>query len=139
MILIRCSPLHFLIPAIVAFHCGKADPTVLRSHTRPAIAVPLCSVVDNPSRYDGKRVTVRGCITTDGREYVALSDLERPCRNGGIVPIDAPALRSAQKFHAEVDKKVCGTFTGTFRASTALYDRVLEIEETANLKTSALK
>ena len=102
------------------------------------MVVPLCTVVENPTLYDGRRVTMSGCVTTDGREYTVLSDIEEPCTRGGIVPIDAPALRREQQFDAEPGKKVCGTFTGTFRASNALYERVLEVEETSDLITSAL-
>lgn len=55
-----------------------------------------------------------------------------------IVPVEAPSLRRDQQFDPEVGKKVCGTFTGTFRASNALYQRVLEVEETSGLTTTAL-
>jgi hypothetical protein len=57
---------------------------------------------------------------------------------GGILPVDAPTLRPEQQFDAEPGKKVCGTLTGTFRASNALYQRVLEVEETSGLTTTLL-
>lgn len=133
-----------LLLAIATLHCAKpvdtsVAPQPRESRSGASAVVPLCAVVANPSAYDGKRVTVTGCVTTDGREYVALSDLKKPCREGGIVPIDAPTLRAEHQFEAEAGKKVCGMFTGTFRASTVLYNRVLEVEETSNLQTSALK
>jgi hypothetical protein len=53
------------------------------------------------------------------------------------VPVDAPTFRAAEQYEPEAGKKVCGTFTGTFRASTELYKRVLEVEATSNLQTSA--
>lgn len=74
----------------------------------------------------------------DGRWVMVLSDIAKPCSGGGIVPVDALALRREQQFDAEPGKKVCGTFTGTFRASNALYERVLEVEETSGLISSAL-
>lgn len=127
---------------LAGLRCGKpVNPAVPRDATNQAAAsavVPLCSVVQNPTLYDGRRVTISGCVTTDGREYVVLSDIAKPCSGGGIVPVDAPALRREQQFDAESGKKVCGTFTGTFRASNALYERVLEVEETSGLITSAL-
>jgi hypothetical protein len=101
--------------------------------------VPLCSLVAHPATYDGKRVTVAGCVTTDGREYVVLSNLENPCPDGGVVPIDAATLESADQYEAAPGRKVCGTFTGTFRASTALYNRVLEVEDTSGLVASVLE
>src|SRR5438552_18569567 len=125
-----------ILCGIAGLHCAKGISTPATSQTKSALNVPLCAIVADPTQYDGKRVTVRGCITTDGREYAVLSYLQKPSSNGGIVPIDAPTLRTAQKFHAGPDKKICGTFTGTFRASTTLYDRVLEVEKTSNLQTS---
>lgn len=144
MIISRSSGWSVLLLAIATLYCTKplqksAAPQSRSSRSQVAVDVPLCVVVANPSAYDGKRVTVAGCVTTDGREYVALSDLEKPCREGGIVPIDAPTLRAEHQFEAEAGKKVCGTFTGTFRASTVLYNRVLEVEETSNLQTRALE
>jgi hypothetical protein len=94
--------------------------------------------VVNPRQYDGKRVSVTGCVTTDGGEYVVLSDVDHPCSDGGIVPTYGPGLKEEQQFHPAVGKMVCGTFTGTFRASTALYERVLEVEETADLHAISL-
>jgi hypothetical protein len=142
MIVSRWSGWSILVLAIAILHCAKplhtsAAPQSRGNRSEVSVVVPLCVVVANPDAYDGKRVTLTGCVTTDGREYVALSDLEKPCREGGIVPIDAPTLRAEHQFEAEAGKKVCGTFTGTFRASTALYNRVLEVEETSNLQTSA--
>lgn len=117
---------------VAAMSCTKPVPTNV-SH---ALTVPLCTIVEKAADYDGKRVTVYGCVTTDGHEYVVLSDHDRPCPNGGLVPIEAPALRPEQRYEPEPGKKVCGTFIGTFRASTTLYKRVLEVEETSGLTTS---
>ena len=143
MIISRASRWAVLLLAIAIWHCAKplettAGPESRSSRLEASVVVPLCTVVANPSAYDGKRVTMTGCLTTDGREYVALSDLEKPCLEGGIVPIEAPTLRAEHQSDLEAGKKVCGTFTGTFRASTVLYNRVLEVEETSNLETSAL-
>ncbi|HEX8151948.1 MAG TPA: hypothetical protein VF698_02430 [Thermoanaerobaculia bacterium] len=144
MIVGRSSAWSVLLLAIATLHCAKPLPTSAApqagtSRSEASVVVPLCVVVANPGAYDGKRVTVTGCVTTDGREHVALSDFEKPCREGGIVPVDVPTLGAEHQFEAEAGKKVCGTFTGTFRASTVLYDHVLEVEETSNLRTSALQ
>jgi hypothetical protein len=127
---------------LAAVHCANPVNTAVPKNsgngaTAP-IVVSICTVVENPGRYDGKRVTVSGCVTTDGREYEVLSNLAKPCSRGGIVPVFARGLRREQRFDAEPDKKVCGTFTGIFRASNGLYDRVLEIEQTSDLEKTAL-
>ena len=110
----------------------------LKTGADGALVVPLCAIVENAALYDGKRVAVNGCVTTDGNEHVVLSNHDNPCPNGGLVPIDALTLRPEERYEAERGKKVCGTFTGTFRASTTLYKRVLEVEETSNLTTTTL-
>lgn len=132
-----------IILSIAATRCANPfnttrAPQQMSSKSHAPIVVTLCAVVENPAQYDGKRVTLSGCVTTDGLEYVVLSDLKKPCPRGGIVPVNAPALRREQQFDAEAGKKVCGTFTGTFRASNALYQRVLEVEETSGLTTTPL-
>jgi hypothetical protein len=129
---------------VAALHCARSAKTVRAEQStsgksETAQAVPLCSLVSHPATYDGKRVTVAGCVTTDGSEYVVLSNLESPCPEGGVVPLDDPKLSSAEAYEAVPGKKVCGAFTGTFRASTALYNRVLEVEGTSGLRTSALE
>lgn len=135
-------PAHTVLLMLSALSCADRDSTAVQSarngEAEPVTVVRLCAVVEDPARYDGKRVSMIGCVTTDGREYVVLSDLGYPCARGGIVPIDAPTLRREQQFDAHPGKKVCGTFVGTFRASNGLYERVLEVEETSNLATSAL-
>jgi hypothetical protein len=143
MIMSRPWTLPLLLLLIAHLHCAKdsttAQPRSTEDGSKAALHVPLCTLVANPSGYDGKRVAVEGCVTTDGREYIALSDLTNPCDHGGMVPVDAPTLRAEHRFEAEPGKKVCGTFVGTFRVSTLFYDRVLEVEETSNLRTSALE
>lgn len=126
---------------MIAARCAEpidtADaPQRTTSASDAAIVVPLCAVVENPAQYDGKRVTITGCITTDGYHYVVLKNLEHPCSGGGIVPVHALALPPEQRFEPGADKKVCGTFTGTFLASNPLYKRVLEVEKTSGLKES---
>lgn len=111
-----------------------------------AWAVPMkttvCAIVTSPAQFYDKRVTVEGCITTDGIEHTVLYDKE--CPYSGIGPGESVKLRPEQRFFPEVDKEVCGTFTGEFRATTGIAGitidtNVLEIDETANLKTSARK
>ena len=120
---------------LVAVHCANPFKGAVQKkpsdETDASIAVSLCAVVENPAVYDGKRVTMTGCVTTDGFEHVVLSNIERPCSRGGIVPVEAPTLRHEQRIDPQPGKRVCGTFTGTFRASNGLFDRVLEVEETS--------
>lgn len=127
---------------LVVVNCAKPISTAAQKEVgeqaATSMAVPLCAVVENPALYDGKRVTITGCVTTDGREYTVLSDIENPCSRGGMVPVSTPRLRREQQFDARPGKKVCGTFTGTFRASNGLFYRVLEVDETSGLTTSAI-
>jgi hypothetical protein len=134
------SPVLMMIVAAGCVNSGDPAGQNRRTSDRAGtlITVPLCTVVENPAAYDGKRVTINGCVTTDGREYVVLSNLEKPCSRGGLVPVETLALRREQRFDAQPGQKVCGTFTGTFRASNGLFDRVLEVEETFGLTRSAL-
>jgi hypothetical protein len=78
----RSSVGPLLLLAIAALHCAQPASTRAAGQSSDggadvAIVVPLCEVVSNPAAYDGKRVTVNGCVTTDGREYVALSNIEK--------------------------------------------------------------
>ena len=77
-----------------------------------------------------------GCITTDGREYVVMSDPERLCKNGGIVPNETVKLPRRQ-YYVDVNHRVCGKFTGVFHSATPIYNRVLAIEEADKVTTSA--
>lgn len=92
----------------------------------------ICTVVKEPNRFDGKRVAVNGCVTTDGFEHVSLSD-PAGCEFGALVPIDSVKLPPNQRYVLEPNERLCGLFTGTFRAATVVYDRVLEVENATNL------
>jgi hypothetical protein len=105
-----------------------------------AIATTVCEIAAAPSQFYGKRVIVEGCITTDGIERTVLND--KTCPYSGIGPAEGPRLAPGQRFFPEVDKEVCGMFTGVFRATTSIEGitvdtNVLEIDETANLKMTA--
>ena len=128
---------------LVTLVCRCTEETGIQSPSRRAepgeslpIVRPLCMVLSNPARYDGTRITVRGCVTTGNREYVFLGDPSRRC--GTMVPLDSPSLRSADRYTPEADKVVCGVFTGTFRISRVLGEPVLEVDSTSELKTSPL-
>jgi len=107
-----------------------------------AIKTTVCAIAATPSQFYDKRVMVDGCITTDGIERTLWND--RACPYTGISPGESVKLRADQRFFPEVEKEVCGTFTGIFRAQTgiggiAVDTNVLEIDQTANLKTIAKK
>jgi hypothetical protein len=135
----RSRVASFLLATLLVLSCRTRRGETSNTRSQAALVTPLCQLVATPAAYDGKRVTVIGCVTTDDREFVVLSNLERPCSNGGLVPIETSTLKPAKRIGAVAGKKVCGTFTGTFRAMTPLHQRVLEIEETSNLQRSALK
>jgi len=113
--------------------CGQTPPkSALSPRTsKPTTApvVELCDVIADPGRFDGKRIAVDGCITTDGREYTVLANRRHPCSGGGIVPVEGPDLPSGQRLHLKATEATCGTFKGIFRKTTLVYDRVLEIDE----------
>jgi len=126
-----------LVSLLVASCNGrKGSSHVVENHQSASVIAmdaTLCEIVGNPLRYDGKRVSVRGCITTDGREHIALSDSTWPCADGGLVPVESARLSPERQYHAAPNKKVCGTFIGTFRAATLVYQHVLEVDDTAAL------
>ena len=93
----------------------------------------VCMLAKDPGKFDGRRVKVDGCISTDGQEHSSLMDSEVECPSGGLVPVESKDLPSVQRPRANADTIVCGTFVGTFHASTPLYDGVLEVEETTAL------
>jgi hypothetical protein len=96
----------------------------------------ICNIAATPRAFYKKRVTVEGCVTTDGLEHTALTD--KDCPYTGIGLIESIRLRPQQRFYPDRDKQVCGTFSGIFQASTMIETNVLEIDETANLRTSAV-
>jgi hypothetical protein len=111
-------------------------------HSTTATRTTVCAIAATPAQFDDKRVTVDGCITTDGIERTVLND--RACPYTGISPGESVKLRADQRFFPEAEKEVCGTFTGVFRAQTGIGGitvdtNVLEIDETANLKITAKK
>jgi hypothetical protein len=129
------AKLCLAIIALATFSACVKEVGSFKSGDAP-IRTSVCAVVDDARRYDGMRIAVNGCITTDGFEHVVLSGVgDVDCANGGIVPVESKRLPPHQQFRTDPRKKVCGTFTGTFRASTELYERVLAIEGTANLQS----
>jgi hypothetical protein len=98
----------------------------------------ICEIVKDPRRFDNMRVSVSGCVTTDGKEYVTLSDISQ-CVAGGLVPIESKVLLKSKRYEVRPDERVCGVFTGTFRLATVVYDRVLEVEDTSNLHTRVIQ
>ena len=129
MIAARNTLLGIMLLLLLAQSCNRA--ATLRV---PAIErTTVCTISRNPEKFDGRRVSVSGCITTDGYERIVLSD-RGLCTSGGLVPIESTVLPRAQQYSAKRDHRVCGVFTGTFRLRTAVYDRVLEVERTSNLQ-----
>lgn len=131
-VLVRALPLLLLTQSACDRAATSSAPNIENT--------TICAISRSPLSFDGRRVSVNGCITTDGYEYVILSDRDH-CASGALVPIESTKLPLAQQYSAKVkiDQRVCGIFTGTFRLKTAVYHRVLEVESTSNLKSSLVK
>lgn len=132
------------ILALALLRCGNGvttgEPGVAATQSATsatATQTSICEVVAAPHAFDGRRVKVYGCISTDGQEHSALTDPKTTCGGGGLVPVEAPALPLSEEPNADANTIVCGSFTGTFRASNALYQRVLEIDKTEALTRQA--
>jgi hypothetical protein len=124
--------------ALMAIRCGNGLTRDTPSATSSAaVQTSVCALADEPQSFDGRRVELYGCISTDGQEHSSLTDPRATCRGGGLLPVEAPALPEGQKPRANAGTIVCGTFTGTFRASNGLFERVLEIERTMSLTRRA--
>jgi hypothetical protein len=86
--------------------------------------ISLCRVLAEPSTYDGKLVTLRASVESDGRHLTLLTDATCSGSGVGLVVDDeiangeaAVAITKAiaeQRFGAP-SKRIIGTFTGTFR------------------------
>ena len=105
-----------------------------------AVKTTICAIAADPRQFYDKRVAVAGCVTTDGIERTVLQD--RTCPYTGIHLMESGELRPEQRFFPEPGKEICGTFTGTFRASVqfermVLNTNVLEVEQTAHLTTKS--
>jgi hypothetical protein len=131
--------LRRLMPALclLVAYCGAPARSGREVAAKVAEKTTICEIVRDPGRFDGKRVTVSGCITTDGKEYIALSDIGGKC-TGGLVPVESTRLPASKHYEVRADERVCGVFTGTFRRATVVYDRVLEVEDTSNLRTAPI-
>jgi hypothetical protein len=113
---------------------APAKPPIAKAGSSDALSTTVCAIAAEPEEFYGKRVRVDGCVTTDGIEHTVLRD--KNCPYVGIGPAESGKLRPDQRFFAEVDKQVCGTFMGVFEASRSLGTMIV-IEETANLKTGS--
>lgn len=86
--------------------------------------IPLCTVLADPSTYEGKLLTLRASVESDGRHLTLLTDAT--CHGSGIALVveneiangeAAAAISKAiaeQRFGAPT-KQISGTFTGIFR------------------------
>jgi hypothetical protein len=90
----------------------------------PAPEISLCQVLAAPSTYDGKLITLRASVESDGRHLTLLTDATCSGSGVGLVVENeiaggeaATAISKAiaeQRFGAP-SKQITGTFTGTFR------------------------
>jgi hypothetical protein len=101
------------------------------------IRTTVCEISTNPRKFYNQRLTVSGCVSSDGVEHTALTDMS--CPYTGISPAQSATLPEEQRFTPSINSDVCGTFTGTFRDALVFQKviidtNVLVIEQTANLK-----
>ena len=130
--------------ALLSVQCGdRLSVRSDRSHVPRAKAKPVhasvCEILSNAARFNNQRVQIDGCVITDGLERVAITDRELVCAAGSIVPTESGILKPESKLRPDVHTKLCGTFIGTFRSSTPVYNNVLEVEETRELERLALQ
>jgi len=95
-------------------------------------------IAARPQQFYDKRVTLTGCVTTDGIERTVLID--RTCPYTGIRTSQSAKLRPDQRFLPTIKSDVCGTFTCTFRSVITFNEivvdtNVLEIDDATDLKT----
>jgi len=134
-----------LLSVLLSVRCQRAAPTHHSQlarvnkrvrHDSNVIRTTVCKIAEDPRPFYEKRVTVEGCVSTDGIERVLL--LDNRCPYVGISEIESARLPQSQRFMLDANKRACGTFTGTFHAATMLgkvvvNENVLEIEETSNI------
>lgn len=99
----------------------------------------ICEIASDPERFIGKRVIVEGCITSDGQEYTALTQIIGYCDAGGLSPNKSPDYRPAEWFYPRPDEKACGTFAGVFRGPNIFNSRVIEIDDARNVRIVPLQ
>ena len=127
--------LLLLLPCVLECSRRAARGTV--GANRPmAIPTTVCAIAANPEAFYEKRVTVSGCVRTDGIEHSLLTD--PACPYVGIGPGESVKWRFDRRFFPRADRKVCGTFTGVFEKtrsidSIVVSTNVLGIEEAAHL------
>lgn len=92
------------------------------AHEAPA-EISLCRVVAEPSAYDGKLITMRASVESDGQHLTLLTDatcsgsgiglvVENEIANGEAASAISKAI-AEQRFGAP-RKQISGTFTGIF-------------------------
>lgn len=108
---------------VVAVCLAVASAACSVAHEAPA-EISLCRVLAEPSLYDGKLVTLRASVESDGRHLTLLTDATCSGSGVGLVVNDeiangeaAVAITKAiaeQRFGTP-SKQITGTFTGIFR------------------------
>jgi len=135
LVILMLLPLAGRCRSRSAAHDSAADKPIAKSSV--PVRTTICAIAENPHKFYGTRVTVDGCVTTDGIEHTVLGD--KTCPYVAIGPVESVKLQPTDRFFPEVDKEVCGTFSGIYQATRSLDNKVvdtnvLEIEETANLR-----
>jgi hypothetical protein len=125
-----------VVIALISAQCGR--PGTSRTDA-PPVRAGICEIVSNAARFNNRRVQTDGCVITDGLEHVVLAERKRNCAAGGIVPTESGRLKLESRFSPEAHAMLCGTFIGTFRSSTPIYNNVLEVEETRGLERLAVQ
>jgi hypothetical protein len=99
-----------------------------------AISTDICSIVVTPKAYDGRRVVIHACVSSDEYEYTFLFDERAACVRSGLTPLEGKHLRGVT-----LTKDKCGDFTGLFyydeRPTIVSQTHKFYIDKVANLST----
>jgi hypothetical protein len=108
---------------VVAACLAVASAACSVAHEAPT-EISLCRVLAEPPAYDGKLITMRASVESDGQHLTLLTDatcsgsgiglvVENEIANGEAASAISKAL-AEQRFGAP-SKQISGTFTGIFR------------------------
>ena len=121
---------------------GAAHGCAAASSGEP-VTVPICVVVADPEKYDGKLIRVTGSVVSDGLEVTAVVD--KSCGGKGmILTRESPpgALKKLDDaiftgYPGTTDKYITVTLTGTFHLIPGeVPQRTLVASKVTNIRTT---
>jgi hypothetical protein len=121
-----------ILAVIFTLSCCAGDPP--HDQTRPT---SICSIAQSSSQYEGRMVSVRARLLSDGRDMSVLLDPACPSvalsfsvgkRADATVDDFANRLMEQGRFPSTVDREVFAEFTGVFKiVSSPVPRRILEV------------